>query len=461
MSRFRQVKCVLFDMDGLLLDTERLYTEGTQKILSEYGHTYDWSFKSRLMGQRTDEVARMVVEHYKLPFSPAEWITRSQAVYRELFPTVQSLPGVARLVHHLARHGIPLAVASSSSTAAYKLKTEQHTGLFSLFDAVVLGDEERVERGKPAPDIFLVAAAELGTPPPDCLVLEDAPLGVLAGKAAGCQVVMVPDSRLDPATRENPHLVLDTLNGLDPTLFGLPGFSYSPVTHVIFDMDGLLLNTQEMYSAVSRRLLAQHGQQPDWQFKMSVIGRRAEEVADMAVSHYGLPYTGPEYLALHQAELAALLPNCDLLPGAERLVRHLHGCGIPIALATSSSLASLTTKTATKHQEFFSLFSPVVTGCDPALATAKPDPAIYRLAATRFSEPPASPAACLVFEDAPNGVTAGLGAGMQVVMVPHPNTRKQHLLPATQLLASLQHFRPQDFGLPPFPDTDSSEVTST
>ena len=70
--------------------------------------------------------------------------------------------GVSKLVHHLARHKIPIAVASSSSSPSYQLKTQHHSGLFSLFDAVVLGDDQRVRNAKPAPDIFLTAADCLG-----------------------------------------------------------------------------------------------------------------------------------------------------------------------------------------------------------------------------------------------------------------------------------------------------------
>ena len=99
LARFQKrmsgrVQCVLFDMDGLLLDTENLYTEGTQSILSEFGHIYDWEFKSKLMGKRTDEVARMIVDHYQLPMTPEQWVERSTAIYQELFPHVKSLKGM-------------------------------------------------------------------------------------------------------------------------------------------------------------------------------------------------------------------------------------------------------------------------------------------------------------------------------------------------------------------------------
>ena len=279
ISSMRRVSRVLFDMDGLLLDTENLYTEGTQQILDQFGHTYDWSFKSKLMGKRTDEVARMIVDNYQLPISPEEWIARSREKYDSLFPHVKSLPGVVKLVHHLARHKVPLAVASSSSTPAYRVKTQHHAGLFSMFDAIVLGDDPRVRSAKPAPDIFLAAAEQLRAQGEDgavagavedSLVVEDAPLGVAAGLAAGMPVLMVPHPRLEEAERAAATLVVQNMNRFDPRQFGLPGYSYTKVDHVIFDMDGLLLSTQDMYSRVAQAMLAQYGKTPDYEFKLKV-----------------------------------------------------------------------------------------------------------------------------------------------------------------------------------------------
>ena len=102
-------------------------------------------------------------------------------------------------------------------------------------------------------------------------------------------------------------------------------------------------------------------------------------------------------------------------------------------------------KISSKHYSFFSLFSPIIT----AINQAKPSQEIYQLCASLFPSSP-SPGRCLVLEDAPNGVQAGLAAGMQVVMIPHNKVKKEYLIPATQVLPSMEHFRPQDFGLPPF-----------
>ena len=99
-------------------------------------------------------------------------------------------PGAGELLEYLSAQGVNIAVASSSGRARI-LSNLRATGLERFFDAVVSG--QQVERGKPEPDIFLLAAKEIGCPPEDCYVFEDSLNGVRAGMAAGCTTVMVPD----------------------------------------------------------------------------------------------------------------------------------------------------------------------------------------------------------------------------------------------------------------------------
>lgn len=138
-----------------------------------------------------------------------------------------------------------------------------------------------------------------------------------------------------------------------------------------------------------------------------------------------------------------------LFAGAERLIRHLHDNDVPIALATSSGEDSVSVKTK-HHQELFSLFHHKVMGSsDPEVKQGKPAPDIFLIAAQRFKEQ-VNPDECLVFEDAPNGVTAAVDAGMQCVMVPDEHVSEDLRKHATVVLRSLDDFKPEDFGLPPF-----------
>ncbi|XP_018021446.1 pseudouridine-5'-phosphatase isoform X3 [Hyalella azteca] len=138
-----------------------------------------------------------------------------------------------------------------------------------------------------------------------------------------------------------------------------------------------------------------------------------------------------------------------LLLGAERLVRHLHKHGVPIAIASGSSQTSFDLKT-TSHRELMKLFNPVVlSSSDPEVKAGKPAPDVFLVCAGRFPDKPHS-SKCLVFEDAPLGVKAAAAAGMQCVMVPDPRTDKSLTEEATLVLESLEDFKPELFGLPPF-----------
>lgn len=209
-------------MDGLLLDTEPFYTRATQAIVGRFGHTFDWSLKSRMIGKKAIDSARILIEALDLPITPEDYLRERESMLAELFPTVEAMPGALRLTTHLARHGIPQAVASSSSRRDFNLKTTQHREWFSRFQCIVLGDDPDVKRGKPAPDIFLIAAARLGATPERCLVLEDAPSGVEAALAAGMAVVAVPNPEMSRDGFGASSRILPSLELFDPAEWGLP-----------------------------------------------------------------------------------------------------------------------------------------------------------------------------------------------------------------------------------------------
>ncbi|CAH0731857.1 unnamed protein product, partial [Brenthis ino] len=219
---------VLFDMDGLILNTEDLYTIAFQNIVSQYGKNYTFDLKLKLMGTQTHETAERIVSELELPMTQAEFITESKKQFEVLFPDTEVMPGAKRLIRHLHNKGIPIGLATSSSEESYHLKTDKHhKELFALFKYKTFGSSDpNVKRGKPYPDIFLVAASKFPDQPNprQCLVFEDAVNGVRAAKAAGMQVVMVPDSRIDKSLTDEATIVLKSLEDFRPELFGLPPF---------------------------------------------------------------------------------------------------------------------------------------------------------------------------------------------------------------------------------------------
>jgi pseudouridine-5'-monophosphatase len=154
----------------------------------------------------------------------AEYLRTRQALLDELLPQADPLPGALRLTYHLRRGGIPQAVATSSDRHHFELKTSRHKAWFSIFDCIVTGEDPELREGKPAPDIFLLAARRLGADPAHCLVIEDAPAGVEAARAAGMKVAVVPDGNLSPAEYAQADAILPSLADFDPEEWGLPAY---------------------------------------------------------------------------------------------------------------------------------------------------------------------------------------------------------------------------------------------
>ena len=205
------IKAILFDMDGLLLDTESIYTEVTQMIVGRYGKVFDWSVKSHMIGRDSYDAASYLVKALDLPFEPEFYLEERNALLDERFPFAKPKAGAPELIKQLSEKNIPIAVATSSNQHHFELKTRNHQDWFKYFDTVVTSNHVDVKHAKPAPDIFLIAAKTLGHQAKDCLVFEDAPSGVQAANAAGMQVIAVPDPNMSHNAFQDATVVIDAL----------------------------------------------------------------------------------------------------------------------------------------------------------------------------------------------------------------------------------------------------------
>ncbi|CAG9800271.1 unnamed protein product [Chironomus riparius] len=222
--------------------------------------------------------------------------------------------------------------------------------------------------------------------------------------------------------------------------------SIKPVTHVLFDMDGLLLNTEVVYEKVFQDVTSKYGKMVTPEVRTKLVGTSEHAACEICVKELNLNVSLEVFVKDFHALSQERLPSADFLPGAEGLVRHLHSNNIPICVASGSCKESVEVKVL-RHQEVFKLFNHIVNGSE--VKHGKPEPDVFFLAASRF-DPKPEPSNCLVFEDSFPGVQAALSAGMQVVMVPGPHIPEEKRAKATLALNSLEDFKPELFGLPPF-----------
>jgi len=213
---------IIYDNDGLLLDTEPFYTKAHEVVAARYGKIFDWSVKSKMIGLRAEDSAQVMIKALQLPLTVPQYLEARKQLLAELFPRSEPLPGAVHLTQHLHRAGIPQAVATSSDRHHFELKITKHRDWFGIFECLITGDDPEIKHGKPAPDIFLVAAKRLQAEPVHCLVFEDSPAGVEAARTAGMSVVAVPDPHMADAEYRNAHQIIRDLNDVDLASWGLP-----------------------------------------------------------------------------------------------------------------------------------------------------------------------------------------------------------------------------------------------
>ena len=201
------IKGAIFDLDGTLIDTEPIYYGTADKMIAEYGNgkKMDWETKIKTLGSLEIVTAKIIVDTYQLKLTPEEFIQKRNAITEELFKKCPFIDG-AKEIPYKFKHELKLktALATSSTKINFDFKTfNKKDWLKENFDAIVIGDDKRVKKGKPAPDIFICAAKDIGLEPKDCIIFEDSIGGMKAGISAGAAIVIgIPDPHLRDKAKE-------------------------------------------------------------------------------------------------------------------------------------------------------------------------------------------------------------------------------------------------------------------
>ena len=204
-------KAILFDMDGLVFDSERIMYDAYRSFCESNHLPCDFAIYSLLLGKTSAEGRRILANATNGAIDYDEFI-RYATTYKKRIITLHGLPvkkGFYQLISYMERHHMLKGLVSSSDHAVVQTNLEA-TSLFRLFDVVICGDE--VAQSKPAPDIYLRAALLLGLQPSDCLVLEDSENGIKAGVNAHMDVICIPD------LVNHPQSILNLCKAVVPSL---------------------------------------------------------------------------------------------------------------------------------------------------------------------------------------------------------------------------------------------------
>ncbi|MCA9945873.1 MAG: HAD family phosphatase [Ardenticatenaceae bacterium] len=211
-----QLKAIVFDMDGLMVDSEPLSQQAWDEYLRPYGHKLSEEIVENIIGLRADISTPYIKELFNLPEPVPTIISKRAAIYSQIRANgVPTMPGLQPLHAEIARRNIPWGVATSSPRA-HAVEILHQLGLQDRCQAITAGDE--VKQGKPNPEIYLLAAERLGIAPQDCLALEDSGPGSRAAVTAGMTVIAIPNRQTKTADFSHVHY---RYNALDEVLANL------------------------------------------------------------------------------------------------------------------------------------------------------------------------------------------------------------------------------------------------
>lgn len=185
-----RIDAVIFDFDGTVVDSEPNYYEADRLLMAEYGIHFTFDMKKEFIGGGNKKMMEELNQRYNLSVTVEDMVKQKNRLYLNIaLKNTPIYPEMLRFIKMLVREGIPIALASGTSSSVLN-RLVYHLGLNQYFDAVISSDE--IGKSKPEPDIFLEAAKKIHSAPKNCLVVEDSAFGIEAGLRAGMQVMAIP-----------------------------------------------------------------------------------------------------------------------------------------------------------------------------------------------------------------------------------------------------------------------------
>lgn len=213
------MNAVIFDMDGVIADTETVGFNATKRVLGSYKKTIAQEFYMSLVGKPEDECRKIIVNGFNLP-SIEEYKKKYDACYFKLLNELQPNKGLKELLNFLRNNNYKIALASGSGRKKVDFILN-HLGITDYFDVIISGND--TTKGKPHPDAFIKTVNRLNIPPQNCLIIEDSLPGIEAANRVNikCIALNTPFVKHNP---KNAHLIIDSLEEINPEILNLLNF---------------------------------------------------------------------------------------------------------------------------------------------------------------------------------------------------------------------------------------------